>query len=103
MVRFSSIFFKRPKIVQQKTLEGNTILVQEIDKDVMMFPEQNLREYYWSAEDRLDRPPSPISRDWRLERLERGLESIHKTFDNPVVRVLKIDDDITSDRHYEQN
>ncbi|KAJ0512122.1 hypothetical protein HanIR_Chr11g0559681 [Helianthus annuus] len=41
-----------------------------------------------------------------LERLERGRKSIHKTLDNPMVRVLKVDADITSDGaggHYEQN
>ncbi|MFS7934705.1 hypothetical protein Hanom_Chr05g00394861 [Helianthus anomalus] len=97
---------KKPRIVQKKTPEGNTILVQEIDKDVMMFPEHNLKEYYWSAEDKLDRPLSPISRDWKEERLERGLKSIHIALDNPVVRVLKVDVDVTSDGvggHYEQN
>ncbi|MFS7938435.1 hypothetical protein Hanom_Chr05g00439681 [Helianthus anomalus] len=83
--------------MQKKTPEGKTIFVQEIDKDVMMYPEHHLREFYWSAEDKLDRPLSPISRGWREERLEREIKSIHKTLDNPVERVLKVDAHSTPD------
>ncbi|MFS7969018.1 hypothetical protein Hanom_Chr09g00804251 [Helianthus anomalus] len=97
---------KKPKIVQKKTTEGNTIFVQEIDKDVMMFPKHHLKEFYWSAEDKLDRPLSPMSRDWKEERLERGENNIHKALDNPVKRVLKVDANVTPDGFggkYEQN
>ncbi|MFS8005174.1 hypothetical protein Hanom_Chr13g01234291 [Helianthus anomalus] len=89
---------KRPKIVQIKDSEGKTILVQEIEKDVMMFLEYHLKEFYWSKEDKLDRPLSPISRDWRQERLERGERSVHKALANPIVRLLKVDPNATPDR-----
>ncbi|MFS7955832.1 hypothetical protein Hanom_Chr07g00647321 [Helianthus anomalus] len=69
---------KRPRIVQKKTFEWKTIFVQEIDKDVTMFPEHHLKEFYWSAEDKLDRPLSTMSRDRRDERLEWGDKSIHR-------------------------
>ncbi|MFS7995460.1 hypothetical protein Hanom_Chr12g01118161 [Helianthus anomalus] len=57
----------------------------------MMFPEHHLEEFYWSEEDKLDRPLSP---------------SIHRALDNPVVRVLKVDADVTPNGFggkYEQN
>ncbi|MFS7969023.1 hypothetical protein Hanom_Chr09g00804301 [Helianthus anomalus] len=72
----------------------------------MMFPEHLLKEFYWPVEDKLDRPLSPMSRDWKEERLERGENNIHKALDNPVERVLKVDDDVTPDGFggkYEQN
>ncbi|MFS8001365.1 hypothetical protein Hanom_Chr13g01189551 [Helianthus anomalus] len=79
---------------------------KEIEKDIMMFPEHHLNEFYWSPEDKLDRPPSPIRRDWRDERLERGDKSIHMALENPIEGVLKVDAQTAPDRmggNHEQN
>ncbi|MFS8005947.1 hypothetical protein Hanom_Chr13g01243431 [Helianthus anomalus] len=79
---------KQPQIVKRKTPEGRTDLVQEIDRDTMMFPEYNLKEYYWIEKDELKRLESPCSKGIREERLERGRGSIHYTNFNPIKRLI---------------
>ncbi|MFS7913035.1 hypothetical protein Hanom_Chr02g00136901 [Helianthus anomalus] len=45
---------RQPQIVKRKTPEAQTVMVQEIDRDVMILPEHNLKEYYWTEEDKLE-------------------------------------------------
>ncbi|MFS7987709.1 hypothetical protein Hanom_Chr11g01026091 [Helianthus anomalus] len=75
---------RQPQIVKRKISETSTVMVQEIDRDVMIFPEYNLMEYYWTKEEVLEKPPSPYRRGIWEERLERGEMSIHYTNPNPI-------------------
>ncbi|MFS8034288.1 hypothetical protein Hanom_Chr17g01579401 [Helianthus anomalus] len=83
---------KQPHIIKRKTPKGGTVLVQEINRDAMMFPEYNLKEYYWTEKDELKRLERPISKGIREERLERGRGSIHYANFNPIKRVVKVDE-----------
>ncbi|MFS7928968.1 hypothetical protein Hanom_Chr04g00327021 [Helianthus anomalus] len=65
--------------------------MQEMDKEHMMLSEEKLKEFYWTEEDKQDRPLSPISRACRLERPERGKYAIHSVHPNPIVRIRKVD------------
>ncbi|KAJ0702587.1 hypothetical protein HanPI659440_Chr14g0541391 [Helianthus annuus] len=105
-MRIICYIFQRPKIVQIRDSTGNVSLIQEIDREDMMFPEEKLKEFYWTKEDKLDRPQSPMSRDWSLERTERGDFYIHRVHPNPIVRIRKVDTFATTYRvlgYHEQN
>ncbi|MFS7912198.1 hypothetical protein Hanom_Chr02g00127091 [Helianthus anomalus] len=83
---------RKPQIVKRKIFETQYVMVREIDKDIMIFPEYNLVKYYWSKEDVPERPPTPYSMAIRAERLERGPRSIHCINENPVKRIMKVDE-----------
>ncbi|XP_035840341.1 early endosome antigen 1-like [Helianthus annuus] len=82
----------KSKIVKRKISESKSIMVKEIARDVMIFPEYNLVSYYLTKEDEIPRSVSPTRLGLREERMKRGPYSIHKHNENPVKRFLKVEE-----------
>ncbi|MFS7918206.1 hypothetical protein Hanom_Chr03g00198111 [Helianthus anomalus] len=83
---------RKPKVVKRKISENQTIMVKEIDRDIMIFPGYNLVKYYLIKEDVPPRPLTPVRLALREERIKRGSGSIHSKNENPVKRILKVDE-----------
>ena len=81
----------KSKIVKRKISESKSIMVKEIARDVMIFPEHNLVSYYLTKEDEIPRSLSPTRLGLREERMKRGPYSIHKHNENLVKRILKVE------------
>ncbi|MFS7997945.1 hypothetical protein Hanom_Chr12g01147951 [Helianthus anomalus] len=56
-----------------------------------MYPEEHLKHYYWNnQEDKLERPLSPVSRNFFQLRNEGNWEILHKPVTNPIVSIDRI-------------
>ncbi|XP_021996160.1 uncharacterized protein LOC110893357 [Helianthus annuus] len=82
----------KSKNVKRKISESKSIMVKEIARDVMIFPEYNLVSDYLTKEDEIPRSLSPTRLGLREERMKRGPYSIHKHNENPVKRILKVEE-----------
>ncbi|MFS7906032.1 hypothetical protein Hanom_Chr01g00054611 [Helianthus anomalus] len=51
---------RKPQIFKRIIFETQSILVREIDTDILIFHEYNLVKYYWTKEDVLERLPTPV-------------------------------------------
>ncbi|MFS7919743.1 hypothetical protein Hanom_Chr03g00216261 [Helianthus anomalus] len=83
---------RRLQIFKRKISETQTVMVREIDRDIMIFPEYNLVKYYWTKDDVPEEPPTPYRFAIREERLERGPRSVYYANVNPVKRIMKVDE-----------
>ncbi|MFS8034044.1 hypothetical protein Hanom_Chr17g01576591 [Helianthus anomalus] len=84
---------KRPRTAIGEDLDGKLkeFTMLKGDLHTIMYPEEHLKHYYCNnQEDKLERPPSPVSRNIVQLINEGKWEILHKPVTNPIISIERI-------------